>query len=50
MTNKIWQRQKKKKIDDDVISSNRDLIVYCSVYGQFLAIWKPDSGRVVQLN
>ena len=36
-----------KKIDDDVISANSDVIVYFSIYGQFAAIRKADSGRMV---
>ena len=29
-----------KKIDDDVMSANCDVIVFCPMYGQFAAIWK----------
>ena len=36
-----------KKIDDDVMSKNCDVIAIFSVYGQFGAIWKPDSGRTI---
>ena len=36
-----------KKFDDDVISPNYDVIINFLVYGQFGAIWKPDSGRIV---
>ena len=36
-----------KNIDNDIISENCDVIVIFSVYGQFEAIWKPDSGRIV---
>ena len=32
------------KIDDDVMPSNCDVIVIFQIYGQFRAIWKPDSG------
>ena len=32
-----------KKIDDDVISANCDVIVIFSIYDQFGAIRKPDS-------
>ena len=32
-----------KKFDDDVMSENCDVIVIFSIYGQFGAIWKPDS-------
>ena len=33
-----------KKVDDDVIAKNCDVFVIFSIYGQFGAIWKPDSG------
>ena len=33
-----------KKIDDDVMSVNRDVIVIFTIYGHFGAIW---SGRMV---
>ena len=33
-----------KKIDDDVISINYDVILIFPIYGQFGVIWKPDSG------
>ena len=36
-----------KKIDDDFISENFDVITIFSVYGQFGAIRKPDSGGIV---
>ena len=36
-----------KKLDDDVMSKNCDVIAIFSIYGQFGAIWKPDSGRIV---
>ena len=36
-----------KKIDDNVMSINCDVIVIFSIYGQFGAIWKPDSGSIV---
>ena len=38
---------KKKKKDDDVMSETCDVIVIFQMYGQFRAIRKPDSGRVV---
>ena len=46
---KIDKRNKitPKKIDDDVMPKNCDVIVIFSIYGQFGAIWKPDSGRIV---
>ena len=33
-----------KKIDDDVMSANCDVIVFFTIHGQFGAIRKPDSG------
>ena len=39
--------KKKKKKDDDVMSETCDVIVIFQMYGQFRAIRKPDSGRVV---
>ena len=36
-----------KKFDDDVIPKNCDVIVIFPIYGQFGAIWKPDSGCIV---
>ena len=36
-----------KKFDDDVMSENCDVIVIFPIYGQFGAIRKPDSGRMV---
>ena len=38
---------KKKKNDDDIIPANCDVIVIFQIYGQFGAIQKPDSGRIV---
>ena len=35
------------KIEDDVISANRDVIVIFRIYGQFGAIRKLDSRRIV---
>ena len=35
-----------KKMDDDVISENCDVIAIFPIYGQFGAIRKPDSGGV----
>ena len=45
---KIDRRNKTmaRKLDDDVISDNCDIIVIFPIYGQFGAIWKPDSGRI----
>ena len=36
-----------KKIDDDVMLTNCDVIVFFPIYGQFAAIQKRDSGRIV---
>ena len=36
-----------KKFDDDAMSENRDVIVIFTIYGQFGAIRKPHSGRIV---
>ena len=36
-----------KKLDLDVISKNCDVIAIFSIYDQFRAIRKPDSGRMV---
>ena len=46
---KIEKRKKKcqKKFDDDVMSVNCEIIVIFSIYGQFGAIRKPGSGRIV---
>ena len=41
--NKITSR----KFGDDVMSTNCDIIVIFSIYAQFGAIWKPDSGCIV---
>ena len=35
-----------KQFDDDVMSKNCDIAIF-SIKGQFGAIWKPDSGRIV---
>ena len=39
-----------KKIEDGVMSGNCDVIVILTIYGQFGATWKPDSGRKVFIN
>ena len=39
-------KPKPKKIDDDLISANCDVIVIFLIYGQFGAIQKPDSRRI----
>ena len=36
-----------KKLNDDVMSTNCDGIVFFPIYGQFAAIRKPDSERMV---
>ena len=36
-----------KKIDDDFILANCDVIVILRIYGQFGVIWKPDSRCIV---
>ena len=40
-------RATSKKFDDDVIPESCDVIVIFTVYGQFGAIQKPDSGRII---
>ena len=46
---KLYKRNKttSKNFDDDAISENCNVIVIFSIYGQFGAIQKPDSGRRV---
>ena len=45
---KLDKRKKNvKKIDDEVMSKNCDIIVIFLIYGQFGAISKPDSRRRV---
>ena len=41
--NKINSRE----LYDDIMSSDCDVIVIFPIYGQFEAIWKPDSGHIV---
>ena len=36
-----------KKIDDDVMSENCDVIVIFQIFCQFGAVWRPDSGHRV---
>ena len=38
-----------KKNGDDVMSRNYDIIAIFPIYGQFGAIWKPDSGFTLLL-
>ena len=40
-------KQRQKKFDDDVTSTDCDVIVIFPIYDQFEAIRKPDSGRIV---
>ena len=46
---KIDKRNKitSKALNDDIMSTNCDVIVIFPIYGQFGAILKPDSGRIV---
>ena len=46
---KIDKRNKttSKKIDDDGMLEDCDVIANSPIYGQFGAIWKPDSGHIV---
>ena len=41
------KRATSKKFDDKVMSANCDVIVLFQIYGQFGAIWEPDSGCMV---
>ena len=38
-----------KVLDDDVMPANCDAIIIFPIYGQFRAIWKPDSGSIRKL-
>ena len=40
-------KTKSKKIEDDVMLGNCDVIAIFPIYSQFGAIRKPDSGRIV---
>ena len=46
---KLDKRNKKtsKRSNDGVISENCDVIAIFLIYGQFEAIWKPDSRHIV---
>ena len=46
---KIDKRNKttSQKFDDDIMSTNCDVIVNFPIYDQFVAIRKPDSGCIV---
>ena len=35
--------------DDDVMSANCDVIIIFSIYGQFVATQKPDSGHMISI-
>ena len=39
-----------KKLGNGVMSANCDIIVIFLIYGQFLAIWKMNSGRIACKN
>ena len=43
----LTRETKRQKNDDRVMLENCDVIVIFLIYGQFGAIWKPDSGRIV---
>ena len=48
----VTKRDKRKKLEpkkfgDDVVSSNRDVIVIFPIYGQFGALRKPDSSSII---
>ena len=36
--------KRQKKFDVDVVSENCDIIVIFWIFGQFGAVWRPDSG------
>ena len=42
-----FDKGKIANVDDDVMSENCDVIIIFLIYGQFEAIWKPDSGGIV---
>ena len=44
---KLAREDNAKKIDDNVMSTNRDNIVIFPIYGQSGAIQNPDSRRIV---
>ena len=44
---KLYKRKKVKKIGDDVMSENCDVVAIFPIYGQFEAIREPDSGHIV---
>ena len=48
-TTKLDKRNKTtpKKFDENVMPENCDVIAIFQIYGQFGAIWKPDSGEIV---
>ena len=48
MVTKINKKNKitSKKVDDDVMWENSDIIVIFAIYGKSEEIWKPDSRRI----
>ena len=47
---KLYKKNKatsKKKIDDSVMSKNCDIVVIFWIFGQFGAVWRPDSDHRV---
>ena len=46
---KLQKRNKttSKKFGGDIMSKNCDVIAIFPIYGEFGAIWKPDSGHIV---
>ena len=48
MVTKINKKNKitSKKVDDDVMWENSDIIVIFAIYGKSKEIWKPDSRRI----
>ena len=44
---KLDKERNVKKINDVTMSPNCDVIIIFPIYGQFGAIWKPVSGRIV---
>ena len=48
VTKTSQEKQKtSKKLDDNVILENCDVITFFTIYGQFRAIWKPDYRGIV---
>ena len=42
----IRNKTASKKLDDDAMSTNCDVVVTFFIYGRFRAIQNPDSGRI----